>query len=285
MDLLQLRYFCYAAKVQSFAEAAKHFRVPPSGISQSVKRLESELGCPLFDRSSNRIRLNESGTQFYRKAEEALSILDNAKKSLQFEEKSVLRVLVENNRRPVTLAVEEFSKTHPYTSFSLDYRPKEGETYDVVISDRAPKEGSYEALPLITEPFALAMRKDHPLAHHTSLHGELLKKERFVCMPKGHSLYDVLISFGHSHGFTPTLALESDDPDTVRHCIESGVGVGLVPAFSWKGSLSSQVCLIPVIGLTRTTHVYYEASAPLSAEKEAFLATVQAVFRQADQRI
>lgn len=83
MDLLQLRYFCYAAETESFAKAASRFRVPPSGISQSVKRLETELGQPLFERSANRIKLNEAGKGFYQKASEALEILDNAKNSLQ----------------------------------------------------------------------------------------------------------------------------------------------------------------------------------------------------------
>ena len=42
MELLQLRYFCHAAETESFTVTAKHFCVPPSDISQSIKRLEKE---------------------------------------------------------------------------------------------------------------------------------------------------------------------------------------------------------------------------------------------------
>lgn len=279
MDLLQLRYFCYAAKAQSFAEAASHFRVPPSGVSQSVKRLETELGLSLFDRTANRIKLNEAGALFCERVSEALSILDDAKNSLQNKEKHALRVLVENNRRPVTLAAERFSKSHPAVSLSFDYTPKEGATYDMVVSARAMGDG-FESRPLVTEPFVLAVKKEHPLATLRRIRGEELKKERFVCMSKGSNLHDLLFSFCLSHGFTPAMALESDDPATIRHCIESGVGVGLVPAFSWQGQFSGEVALIPVEGLSRTTYIFYAADTPLSAEKQAFLTALCAVFEE-----
>ena len=52
MELLQLTYFCDAAATQNFSQTAKRFNVPPSNISQSIKRLEEELGVPLFTRSA-----------------------------------------------------------------------------------------------------------------------------------------------------------------------------------------------------------------------------------------
>ena len=280
MDLLQLRYFCYAAETESFAKAASRFRVPPSGISQSVKRLETELGQPLFERSANRIKLNEAGKGFYQKASEALEILDNAKNSLQKDNKKVLRVLVENNRHPVTLAAEGFTRDCPDVSLSFDYAAKEGVTYDIVVSARPLSGAATESIPLVTEPFALAVRRGHPLASLSRITGEELKDERFVCMSKNSSLYETLLSFCRAHGFTPTVALESDDPATVRHCIESGVGVGLVPAFSWRGQFSEAAVLIPVEGLTRTTRLYYRKDTALTPEKQAFLQALRAVFRQ-----
>jgi len=50
MELLQLTYFCDAAVTQNFSKTAQKYNVPPSNISQSIKRLERELSAPLFDR-------------------------------------------------------------------------------------------------------------------------------------------------------------------------------------------------------------------------------------------
>ena len=42
MELLQLTYFCDAAVTQNFSKTAQKYNVPPSNISQSIKRLEIE---------------------------------------------------------------------------------------------------------------------------------------------------------------------------------------------------------------------------------------------------
>ena len=61
MEILQLRYFYESAKSQNFTVTAKKYMVPVSAVSSSIKRLEKELGCQLFDRDTNRIRLTIMG--------------------------------------------------------------------------------------------------------------------------------------------------------------------------------------------------------------------------------
>ena len=61
MEMLQLKYFFESAKNESFAKTAEKFMVPTTSVSASVKRLEQELGCKLFDRQSNSITLNANG--------------------------------------------------------------------------------------------------------------------------------------------------------------------------------------------------------------------------------
>ena len=54
MELLQLRYFLVAAQYQHITKAAEHLRIAQPALSQSIHRLEAELGVPLFTRQ-NRI--------------------------------------------------------------------------------------------------------------------------------------------------------------------------------------------------------------------------------------
>ena len=49
MELLQLKYFKDAALTENFSHTAKNFYVPQSAVSQSIKRLETELGVELFN--------------------------------------------------------------------------------------------------------------------------------------------------------------------------------------------------------------------------------------------
>ena len=61
MNLRQLRYFFDVAKTENIAKVAELYMVPASSVSVAIKHLEKELGTPLFDRSANKIRLNEKG--------------------------------------------------------------------------------------------------------------------------------------------------------------------------------------------------------------------------------
>ena len=61
MELLQFRYFMTAAKYENMTKAAEELHIAQPALSQSIKRLETELGVELFDRSRHRIALNEHG--------------------------------------------------------------------------------------------------------------------------------------------------------------------------------------------------------------------------------
>ena len=61
MELLQLRYFLVAAQYQHITKAAEHLRIAQPALSQSIHRLEAELGVPLFTRQNRSIELNEEG--------------------------------------------------------------------------------------------------------------------------------------------------------------------------------------------------------------------------------
>mgnify|MGYP002513475198 CR=1 FL=1 len=69
MEFLQLKYFQHAARSENFSHTATAFMVPPSSVSVSIKKLESELGVPLFDRTANKLSLNENGKLFLKTAD------------------------------------------------------------------------------------------------------------------------------------------------------------------------------------------------------------------------
>ena len=108
MEFLQLTYFCSAAETENFAKTAQLFNVPPASISQSIRRLENELGSTLFDRFANTVKLNERGKIYYRTVKASLSSLEEAKKNINShdEVKGHLNILVATNRAMVNEAVK-----------------------------------------------------------------------------------------------------------------------------------------------------------------------------------
>ena len=58
MELLQLKYFCDAAKTQNLSETARKYNVSTSSVSRTIKRLEDEIDCNFFDHHANNLKAN-----------------------------------------------------------------------------------------------------------------------------------------------------------------------------------------------------------------------------------
>ena len=79
MELHQLEYFVAVAEEASFTRAASRVHVAQPGVSAQVRRLESELGQQLLDRSGRSVRLTEVGSAVLPFARAALDAVTNAR--------------------------------------------------------------------------------------------------------------------------------------------------------------------------------------------------------------
>lgn len=257
MELLQLKYFCDAAESENFSATAKKFLVPPSAVSQSIKRLENEMTVSLFVRRANRIRLSESGRAFYKKAKTALNLLKDAQKQLCDDGcggKIKLSIFI--NRRIVMQTVEKFSRQFPEVDIVTKYNAlPEAEELDLIVTD-AELDGIFERRELLCEDILLAMRVDNPLATREHIAPEDLMQAPFITTNQGSSLHHITQNVCRNMGFTPRIVICSDDPYYIRKCIELGLGVSLIPARSWQGQFSDQIVLKKIGNDRRTTYAY-----------------------------
>jgi DNA-binding transcriptional LysR family regulator len=82
MELFQLEAFLAVVREGSFSAAAKAlFRTQPA-ISQTIKKLEDEIGRPLFDRSSRRGVLTDAGRVLADHAERLVNLRQRAMAAL-----------------------------------------------------------------------------------------------------------------------------------------------------------------------------------------------------------
>ena len=82
MTLQQLEYFLAAAAHRSFSAAAEALHMAQPSMSEQIRRLEAELGAPLFIRA-RRLELTEAGRLFLPEAERTLAAAQEARDSVR----------------------------------------------------------------------------------------------------------------------------------------------------------------------------------------------------------
>jgi len=252
MELLQLKYFCETAKNQNLSATAKKFYVPPSNISNAIKRLEREIGCELFDHFSNKIVLNEKGRRLYERISQALTLVRDAEIEASESDdalRGVIALKCKSNRGLVTAAIEKFIKKYPDVRFTMVFGEAEMKNIDLLISYDMPLEYD-ERIFLLEEDIPIAMRRDHPLANIDKVSVKDFKYESFIT---GLSIETHKACL--EAGFRPLITIETNDPQYVRKYVEIGLGVAFIPAYSWRGMFSENIVLKSV-GHTRKTYAY-----------------------------
>ena len=280
MEILQLKYFCDAAVTENFSVTAKKFMVPPSNISQSVKRLECELGVSLFDRNANRIKLNECGQSFYDKVNKALLLIDEAKRSICDDaERGKIKICVNASRRIVIQAVEKFSRLYPDVDINAEYSADASNPeFDLVITGKQLDCSHLCGEKLATEEICLAVSKESRFARLETINISELKNESFVAMGDKSNLHELTKKICADFGFEPRVVIQGDDPFYVRKCVEMGLGISFVPMLSWKGQFSDNVVIKKIGDYTRDTYVWKNTKKYTPKCVSAFLEMLVAEF-------
>lgn len=288
MELLQLRYFVTVARYNSITKAAEYHHIPQPAMSQTIARLEADLGnIRLFDRKNGRIFLNEQGKTFLSYAERALQCLDDGLLAIQSREAKVegdVRILVMENRRFVLHCISEFSELYPNVNFfvSHDFYSEQDSACDLCISSIQAHRNMRESVPLIREPIVLAVHESNPLASRDMLSLPDLKNEIFITMPVRSSLNTITYGQCRASGFEPQVRFICDDPYFVRKYVSENMGVALAPSVSWEGRFRDNTKIIPLQdpSMTTTSYLLWDGSRYLSPAVAAFRDFLTAKSRQ-----
>ena len=259
MEILQLQYFCFAAESGSFSATADKFKVPSSSVSQSIKRLEKELGISLFDRRANRIELNESGRIFYDKVKSGLDMISDAKtKVLSEDVEGKIKLLVISNRGIVNRAILNFCRKYAKVSFKVDSTKKDVyDKYDVIITDDFGFNESYVRKSFVNEKIKLALNKNHPLANKENISPLDIQNENIITDAEGTGKSILAKRVCAQSGFAPKILIHTDDVHSLAEYVEKGLGVALVPEIEFKDIFSENVIIKDITDIVRGTVLCY----------------------------
>lgn len=245
MELLQLRYFLAVAESEHMTNTAKQLHIAQPALTQSIHRLEQELGVSLFERAGRGIRLSPAGSYVRDRVKPAMETLENVARDVQLfqqGEQGVVRIGVHAASGVAIDGIAAYSELNPHFSFEITQDERERHR-DVIVTTITPRgsstvENAVEKTPF-SERIGIAVPASSALGDTASLAD--FANERFIALAGSRRFREVCDTFCARRAFTPHIAFESDNPLVVKKMIGLGLGVGFWPDHSW-GDLDPKSC-------------------------------------------
>jgi LysR family transcriptional regulator, carnitine catabolism transcriptional activator len=237
----QLRAFLLVAQHHNFTRAAEALFITPSGLSQLIRELESQLGFRLFDRTTRHVVLTPHGTRLLAVARRSLADLDVAVSRIGQtvkEANATLSVgtplLTAANVLPG--AIREFRSLRPDVRIQLF----DGDIGTIVQRIRAGSLdlgfGLVESAPGIsrTRFFRFPLMAIHPedgtAPRRSTMAWSALKGQPLILQAPPAPLRQLIDTHLTRAGVDPRAAMSLNRLDTVIAMVEAAQGVGIVPA-------------------------------------------------------
>lgn len=233
MELDQLRHLDAIARHGTVSKAADELRLSQPALSRSIQRLEAELGAPLFDRTKNRLALNDAGRLALEHAREVLRDIERLRDAVRDFERGQ-RTLRVGTCAPAPLwrlasLVSEALPEVILTTETLSRKDLErdlmSERIDLAVLPSPFPVPTVSCAPFMHENLFLSVPEGHPLAARASIDLSEVDGETFLLytgigfwrdlcrdrLPNARFVeQDDYLVFGQMASATPLLSFSSD---------------------------------------------------------------------------
>lgn len=242
MDLKQLESFIAVAEERHFTRAARRLHVVQSGLSQTIRALEDELGGPLFARSTRRVDLTPAGRV----------LLEEAKRVLFAAREARLAVTQVHGLVRGTLRIGSIQSLAPFVDLPASlgrFREKfPGIDIELMLDGAAPllnevNEGRLDlvfaqpgeigaavaARMVACEDLVVVCAPDHPIAMESPPELAALRDQTFVDLRAEWGMRRLVDRSFAALGATRRIAFEVNDVSMLTDLVAQGLGIALIP--------------------------------------------------------
>ncbi|WP_339261259.1 LysR family transcriptional regulator [Paenibacillus sp. FSL R5-0713] len=237
MELLQLKYFQTVAYTEHISKAAAQLNIAQPSLSLTIKRLEDELGTPLFHRRGRNIQLNASGAILLKHVNRIFIEIENAEMEIKAEEHHIsntIRISITNTRF-LTGLISDYINASPDTKLhqGIGTRAeiitglKKGEL-NLGITGHPIQDEEIESVVLVEEDIVLVVPTNHAYVGETSISLSVVADEPYISLADNKEYSRFTTTLCEKAGFLPNLAFEVDS-HTLLEIIRLDQGVALLP--------------------------------------------------------
>jgi DNA-binding transcriptional LysR family regulator len=289
MDLSELQTFLAVAEEKGFSRAAKRLRRTQPAISHTIRKLEEEIGEPLFERASRDGTLTAAGQLLRGYAERLLRLRGEAATALE-ELRSLERgrlTITANEYTCLWLlpVLDAFRRVCPHIGVTVQ-RSLASRIPDQIL-ERAvefgilsfrPDDERLQSIAVYTDTVAFVVDPRHPLAKRSQVSIRDLGAQNFVAHIVNSPLRERVIETFARHHTPLNMGVELPSLEAIKRFVALGNGVALVPGLTVQPELARgelvQVA-VPELKIARQLWLVHRAQATLSHAGLAFMEVVR----------
>ena len=262
MEIRWLEASIAVAEELHFSKAANRLNLAQSPLSQTIRRLERDLGTTLFDRNTRSVTLTPAGQALLPYARRVFADIELGRQAARARDGVVhgtvsigfSGALNHQSLPPLTRAVRS---RYPEVTLALTGRVMTRDGVEQL--ERGDLDLAFVGLPLEPsrvrtrligrEPIGVVLPIDHPLAARSAVDLAELADEEFISLPlgAGSSLAQLTAQACIDAGFRPRVAQEITDPFMILTLVAAGVGVALMTSEAAQ-IMPSAAVLVPLTG-------------------------------------
>jgi len=294
MELSQLEVFLAVARERRFSRAAEKLYRTQSAVSQTIRKLEDELGEALFDRSSREGVLTDAGKVLHDYAEKLINLRSEAAESLsELRELQKGKLVIAANEFTVLYllpVLAEFRRLHPMIKIKVERALGSRIPDDVLrygaefgVLSYQPQEPSLHAVVVFLDELVFVVPPKHPLAKAEQISIRQLGAESFVAHIVSSPYREKVIQLFKTHKTPLHMDVELPTLQAIKQFVAMGNGVAFVPEISVETEVArGELVRIRVreLQLKRKLRLIYRKDANLSHAARAFLKVAEAAAEQ-----
>jgi DNA-binding transcriptional LysR family regulator len=248
----QLTAFVEVARHGSVSRAAESLLVSQPAVTARLKRLEAELGAPLFVRRPRGMRLTEAGEAYLPFAVRALETLAEGRHLVNAYEGGGAGRLALGAAPAVSTYVlpallKRFAVGHPRVAVSVRTGHSE-EVLELVLREqvdlglvRALRHPEIVSTPLYEDRLVLVVEPEHRFASRRGIEVAEIGQEQVILFDRTSSYHELTSAFFRRAGVLPAGVMELDNIDAAKKMVQEGFGVALLPGTAVAGELEAGV--------------------------------------------
>lgn len=294
IDGKHLKAFIILSKTLNMRHASKELHLTPSALSHSLKSLEEDLGCKLFDRTSRKMSLTQSGEQFLPQALRIIELMDQARDTIS-SSKSWHRGQLRIGASPtacqfiIPAVIREFKDSFSDIAIKIETAVgRDSESLlrdgkiDLALSLKYPTPSSIEFVDTAEDEICFIVNPLHHWAKSQKAQLSKLAEEKIIISSSSTFTSDLLDDYFRPKNIIINPFIEIGNEEVIKQFVQLNLGIGIIPPWIASNEIESGLLVAIPLGtaqLKRQWGVLHSSHKSLSFAEHIFIGITTHVCR------